>query len=160
MQTLEHALQIEALADDIELRRAAAKTLKGFCATYLAHHFPLIRSSAAHESKISVKRRSTGNASNAPADVRAAWRLDLMAVSDSAGLLDLRTIPWLRSLRPLQCDSHPGAVGGRPLGLGRDFPYPGVEHALQRFNANLRRALAPCLDADQRLDPRRMRQDK
>jgi hypothetical protein len=40
MQTLEHALQIEALADDIELRRAAAKTLKGFCATYLAHHFP------------------------------------------------------------------------------------------------------------------------
>jgi hypothetical protein len=33
---------------------------------------------------------------NTPADVRAAWRLDLMAVSDSDGLLDLRTIPWLR----------------------------------------------------------------
>jgi predicted phage terminase large subunit-like protein len=34
------ALQLESLADDVELRRAAAKTLKGFCATYLAHHFP------------------------------------------------------------------------------------------------------------------------
>lgn len=36
--------QLEALADDVELRRAAAKTLKGFCATYLAHHFPLVPS--------------------------------------------------------------------------------------------------------------------
>jgi limonene 1,2-monooxygenase len=34
------ALQLERLADAVELRRAAAKTLKGFCATYLAHHSP------------------------------------------------------------------------------------------------------------------------
>src|ERR1700733_8357256 len=34
------ALPLESLADDVELRRAAAQTLKGFCATYLAHHFP------------------------------------------------------------------------------------------------------------------------
>src|SRR5690349_14616862 len=33
--------QLEYLADDVELRRAAAKTLKGFCLTYLPHHFPL-----------------------------------------------------------------------------------------------------------------------
>jgi hypothetical protein len=33
-------LQLEYLADDVELRRAAAKTLKGFCPTYLPHHFP------------------------------------------------------------------------------------------------------------------------
>src|SRR5258708_3939000 len=33
-------LQLERLVDDPEIRRAAAKTLKGFCATYLAHHFP------------------------------------------------------------------------------------------------------------------------
>src|SRR3984957_14029071 len=39
MQT--EALQLERLADDIEVRRAAAKTLKGFCLTYLPHHFPL-----------------------------------------------------------------------------------------------------------------------
>ena len=35
------ASQLEYLADDVELRRAAAKTLKGFCLTYLPHHFPL-----------------------------------------------------------------------------------------------------------------------
>jgi hypothetical protein len=34
-------LQLERLVDDPELRRAAAKTLKGFCLTYLPHHFPL-----------------------------------------------------------------------------------------------------------------------
>src|ERR1700722_10853539 len=39
MQT--EALQLERLADDPEIRRAAAKTLKGFCLTYLPHHFPL-----------------------------------------------------------------------------------------------------------------------
>jgi len=33
--------QLEYLADDVELRRAATKTLKGFCLTYLPHHFPL-----------------------------------------------------------------------------------------------------------------------
>lgn len=32
------------LVSDPELRRAAAKTLKGFCATYLPHHFPLVPS--------------------------------------------------------------------------------------------------------------------
>ena len=31
---------LEHLADDAELRRAAAKSLKGFCLTYLPHHFP------------------------------------------------------------------------------------------------------------------------
>jgi hypothetical protein len=31
---------LEHLADDVELRRAAAKSLKGFCLTYLPHHFP------------------------------------------------------------------------------------------------------------------------
>jgi hypothetical protein len=31
---------LEYLADDVELRRAAEKTLKGFCLTYLPHHFP------------------------------------------------------------------------------------------------------------------------
>lgn len=39
MPTLE--LQPDALVSDADLRRAAAKTLKGFCATYLPHHFPL-----------------------------------------------------------------------------------------------------------------------
>src|SRR5580693_7607577 len=39
MQT--EPLQLERLVDDPEIRRAAAKTLKGFCLTYLAHHFPL-----------------------------------------------------------------------------------------------------------------------
>jgi hypothetical protein len=39
MQT--ETLQIERLVDDPEIRRAAAKTLKGFCLTYLPHHFPL-----------------------------------------------------------------------------------------------------------------------
>jgi hypothetical protein len=33
-------LQLERLVDDPEIRRAAAKTLKGFCLTYLPHHFP------------------------------------------------------------------------------------------------------------------------
>ena len=33
--------QLEALVNDPEVRRAAAKTLKGFCLTYLPHHFPL-----------------------------------------------------------------------------------------------------------------------
>jgi predicted phage terminase large subunit-like protein len=37
-------LQLERLVDDPEIRRAAAKTLKGFCFTYLPHHFPLIPS--------------------------------------------------------------------------------------------------------------------
>jgi hypothetical protein len=32
-------LQLERLVDDPEIRRAAAKTLKGFCLTYLPHHF-------------------------------------------------------------------------------------------------------------------------
>jgi predicted phage terminase large subunit-like protein len=39
MQT--ETLQLERLVDDVEIRRAAAKTLKGFCLTYLPHHFPL-----------------------------------------------------------------------------------------------------------------------
>jgi hypothetical protein len=34
------ALQLERLVDDPEIRRAAAKSLKGFCLTYLPHHFP------------------------------------------------------------------------------------------------------------------------
>ncbi|HLH93531.1 MAG TPA: hypothetical protein VKW08_00290 [Xanthobacteraceae bacterium] len=38
MQT--ETLQLERLVDDPEIRRAAAKTLKGFCLTYLPHHFP------------------------------------------------------------------------------------------------------------------------
>ena len=33
--------QLEQLVNDPEIRRAAAKTLKGFCLTYLPHHFPL-----------------------------------------------------------------------------------------------------------------------
>ncbi len=33
-------LALERLVDDPEIRRAAAKTLKGFCLTYLPHHFP------------------------------------------------------------------------------------------------------------------------
>jgi hypothetical protein len=41
MATPEVFLQSDDLVSDPELRRAAAKTLKGFCATYLAHHFPL-----------------------------------------------------------------------------------------------------------------------
>lgn len=32
--------QLDALVNDPEVRRAAAKTLKGFCLTYLPHHFP------------------------------------------------------------------------------------------------------------------------
>jgi hypothetical protein len=41
--TAELPLQLDAydLVSDPELRRAAAKTLKGFCLTYLPHHFPL-----------------------------------------------------------------------------------------------------------------------
>jgi hypothetical protein len=38
MQT--ETLQLERLVDDPEIRRAAAKTLKGFCLTYLPHHLP------------------------------------------------------------------------------------------------------------------------
>lgn len=41
MQTLEQSLELYDLVSDPEIRRAAAKTLKGFCLTYLAHHFPL-----------------------------------------------------------------------------------------------------------------------
>src|ERR1700693_1035916 len=37
----ETQFQLERLVDDPEIRRAAAKTLKGFCLTYLPHHFPL-----------------------------------------------------------------------------------------------------------------------
>jgi hypothetical protein len=44
MPTLEVILQSDDLVSDPELRRAAAKTLKGFCATYLAHHLPLVPS--------------------------------------------------------------------------------------------------------------------
>jgi len=39
--TTAETLQLERLVDDPEIRRAAAKTLKGFCLTYLPHHFPL-----------------------------------------------------------------------------------------------------------------------
>src|SRR5271170_7332385 len=38
---LENVAQLERLVDDPEIRKAAAKTLKGFCLTYLPHHFPL-----------------------------------------------------------------------------------------------------------------------
>jgi hypothetical protein len=38
--TTAQALQLEQLVNDPEIRRAAAKTLKGFCLTYLPHHFP------------------------------------------------------------------------------------------------------------------------
>lgn len=34
------AQQLERLVDDPEIRRAAAQSLKGFCLTYLPHHFP------------------------------------------------------------------------------------------------------------------------
>jgi len=37
---LENAAQLERLVDDPEIRKAAAKSLKGFCLTYLPHHFP------------------------------------------------------------------------------------------------------------------------
>jgi predicted phage terminase large subunit-like protein len=40
MQPLTEA-QLDALVNDPEIRRAAAKSLKGFCLTYLPHHFPL-----------------------------------------------------------------------------------------------------------------------
>jgi predicted phage terminase large subunit-like protein len=58
MQTLE-ALQLESLADDVELRRAAAKTLKGFCATYLAHHFPQTPSDFFDEMACSLQDHNT-----------------------------------------------------------------------------------------------------
>src|SRR3954447_22880631 len=35
------SLQLEQLVNDPEIRKAAAKTLKGFVLTYLPHHFPL-----------------------------------------------------------------------------------------------------------------------
>src|SRR5271170_6882588 len=38
---LENVAQLERLVDDPEIRKAAAKSLKGFCLTYLPHHFPL-----------------------------------------------------------------------------------------------------------------------
>jgi predicted phage terminase large subunit-like protein len=38
---MEGIYQLERLVDDPEIRLAAAKTLKGFCLTYLPHHFPL-----------------------------------------------------------------------------------------------------------------------
>ena len=41
MQTQELALDAYDLVSDPELRRAAAKTLKGFCLAYLPHHFRL-----------------------------------------------------------------------------------------------------------------------
>jgi hypothetical protein len=47
MQT--ETLQLERLVDDPEIRRAAAKTLKGFCLTYLPHHFPADRSDFSDE---------------------------------------------------------------------------------------------------------------
>ena len=37
---LENTEQLERLVDDPEIRKAAAKSLKGFCLTYLPHHFP------------------------------------------------------------------------------------------------------------------------
>jgi hypothetical protein len=66
---------------------------------------------------------------------RARGKSSIVGVAALFSQRHLRTIPW--------------------LGLGRDFPYPGVEHALQRFHASLRRTLAPRLDADQRVDLRR-----
>jgi hypothetical protein len=39
MQT--ETLRLERLVDDLEIRRAAAKTIKGFCLTYLPHRFSL-----------------------------------------------------------------------------------------------------------------------
>ncbi len=39
METLELPLELYDLVSDPEIRRAGAKTLKGFCLTYLAHHF-------------------------------------------------------------------------------------------------------------------------
>jgi hypothetical protein len=41
METLERPLDAYDLVSDPELRRAAAKTLKGFCLTDLPNHFPL-----------------------------------------------------------------------------------------------------------------------
>src|SRR5262249_41546249 len=70
---------------------------------------------------------------NTLVDVRAGRRRDPMAVSDRVGLLAICAIPWLRSLRALQCDSHPVAIGRRALGLWRNFSHPRVEHALPGF---------------------------
>ncbi len=39
METLELPLELYDLVSDPEIRRAGAKTFKGFCLTYLAHHF-------------------------------------------------------------------------------------------------------------------------
>jgi hypothetical protein len=57
------------------------------------------------------------------ADVRAAWRVNLMAVPDGSGLLDLRAISRLRFVRAFQYNRHRCVFGGRALGRGRDFPY-------------------------------------
>ena len=38
---LDRPLEAYDLVDDPEIRKAAAKSLKGFCLTYLPHHFPL-----------------------------------------------------------------------------------------------------------------------
>lgn len=40
MPKQELLLDPERLVNDYEIRRALAKSLKGFCATYLAQHFP------------------------------------------------------------------------------------------------------------------------
>jgi hypothetical protein len=44
MNILDQSLETYDLVSDLELRRAAAKTLKGFCATCLPHHLPLVPS--------------------------------------------------------------------------------------------------------------------
>lgn len=41
---LDRPVEAYDLVSDPEIRRAAAKSLKGFCATYLPHHFPLVPS--------------------------------------------------------------------------------------------------------------------
>src|SRR5262249_2837384 len=94
---------------------------------------------------------------NTLVDVRAGWRIDPMAVSDRVGLLDICAIPWLRSLRALQCDSHTVAIGRRALGLWRNFSHPRVEHALPGVHANFRRTVASCLGSDRKSDMTRTR---
>jgi hypothetical protein len=55
MQT-DQLLDAYDLVSDPELRRAAAKTLKGFYLTYLPHHFPLCRGGN-HTERLSVYQR-------------------------------------------------------------------------------------------------------
>ena len=50
-------LQLERLVDDPEIRRAAAKTLKGFCLTYLPHHLPFDLSDAYQQAAIEEMER-------------------------------------------------------------------------------------------------------